>query len=363
MFKTWWQSIFVLVIVMALSISVGGCGDSEDNGDASPSQSTITPTDSPQLPDSGFFKGFASLLPIDDSFENSHEKAAEHAEFNNIWVGAPDSGYWNLAEYLEGTWGDNFVGKFVRGNDMFPIINMSFIDKNPTTGLLILKVPKGKNYTSLSDPAFRAAYKQGAIDAVQVSKSLYFSVGNEINRWYEQYGANNGDPNGFEHFVSLYEEIYDAIKELSPETKVFCIFAREIVDENREADLSVLEMFNPDKLDIVAFTSYPFAPQNINKVSDIPDDYYSRALNYLGVSDKLFGITELTWSTMDFFGGESAQAEFLTDAAGRLTAGQGMNLHLLGWWTLYDPEGDPHGTGLITRNGREKPAYEVWKNL
>ena len=360
MFKTWWQSILVLVIVSILSISAGGCGDDED---ASPSQSTITPADSPQLPATGFYKGFASLLPIDDSFENSHAKAAEHAKFVNIWVGAPDSGYWNLAEYLEGTWGDNFVGKFVRGNDMFPIINMSFIDKDPATGKLILKVPKGKSYTNLSDPSFRNAYKQGALDAIRVSKPLYFSVGNEVNRWYEQYGANTGDPNGFEHFVSLYEETYDAIKKLSPETKVFCIFAREIVDENREADLSVLKMFNPDKLDILAFTSYPFAPQSINKVSDIPDDYYSRALNYLGVGDKPFGLTELTWSTMDFFGGEASQAKFLADAAGRLTTGQGMNLHLFGWWSLYDPEGDPHGTGLITRDGREKPAYEVWKNL
>ncbi|MFC2027640.1 hypothetical protein ACFLU3_03020 [Chloroflexota bacterium] len=370
MFKTCWQSVFVLVIVLSLSISVGGCGSSDDDGKVSPpdieslpSQTTIIPVDSPQLPDSGFYKGFASLLPTDDSFENSYKKAAEHAQFANIWVGSPDSGYWNLAEYLDGSWGDNFVGKFARENDIFPIINLSFIDKDPSSGKLILRVPKGKNYSSLSDPAFREAYKKGAIDAVKVSKPLYFSVGNEINRWYEQYGANNGDPNGFEHFVSLYEEIYDTIKELSPETKVFCIFAREIVDENREADLSVLEMFNPNKLDILAFTSYPFAPQNISKVSDIPNDYYSRALNHLGMNDMPFGLTELTWSTMDFFGGEAAQADFLTDAAGRLTTDQGMNLHLLGWWSLYDLEGDPHGTGLIARDGRKKPAYEVWKNL
>jgi hypothetical protein len=31
--------------------------------------------------------------------------------------------------------------------------------------------------------------------------------------------------------VTLYEEIYDAVKELSPETKVFCTFAREVVAE------------------------------------------------------------------------------------------------------------------------------------
>jgi len=355
-----------MTTMMILVLPIWGCGGSENDVSAANTtmptpQITITPVDTPQPPERGFYKGFASLLPIDDSFENSHKKAAEHAEFVNIWVGAPDAGYWNLAEYLEGSWGDNFVESFVRENGMVPIINMSFIDKDPATGQLILKIPEGKNYTSLSDPGFREAYKKGAIAAFKTSKSLYFSVGNEVNRWYEQYGANG--PNGFEHFVSLYEEIYDAIKKLSPKTQVFCIFAREIVDENREADLSILEMFNPAKLDILAFTSYPFAPQSINKVSDIPDDYYSKALKYLGVNNIPFGFTELTWSTMDFSGGEEAQAKFLADAAGRLTVEQGMNLHLLGWWSLYDLEGDPHGTGLITRDGREKAVYKAWAGL
>ena len=330
---------------------------------ASTPSSTIEPIDNLITPKRGFYKGFASLLPIDDSFENSHEKAAEHAEFVNIWVGAPDAGYWNLAEYLEGSWGDNFVESFVRENGIVPIINMSFIDKDSVTGQLILKIPEGKKYTSLSDPGFREAYKKGAIDAVKISQPLYFSVGNEVNRWYEQYGADTGDPNGFEHFVSLYEETYDAIKELSPETKVFCIFAREIVDENREADLEVLKLFTPEKLDILAFTSYPFAVQEINSVSDIPDDYYSKSLDYLGTPDKPFGFTELSWSMLDFFGGEEAQAKFLTDAAGRLTIEQGVNLHLLGWWSLYDLEMDPHSTGLITWDGREKAVYKAWSDL
>lgn len=69
------------------------------------------------------------------------------------------------------------------------------------------------------------------LDVVRASKPLYLSVGNEVNRWYEKYGANSSSPNGFQHFVTLYEEIYDAVKELSPETKVFCTFAREIVAE------------------------------------------------------------------------------------------------------------------------------------
>ncbi|MEM3660683.1 MAG: hypothetical protein QXU11_09800 [Thermoproteota archaeon] len=137
------------------------------------------------------------------------------------------------------------------------------------------------------------------------------------------------NPNGFQHFVSLYEEIYDAVKKLSPETKVFCTFAREIISENREADLTILSMFKPEKMDLIVFTSYPYAVQGVNRPSDIPDDYYSKALSHL--PGKPFGFSELGWPSIDVFGGEQAQADFISQVAGRLTREQGINLHMLGW--------------------------------
>ncbi|HEY49805.1 MAG TPA: hypothetical protein G4O13_07150 [Dehalococcoidia bacterium] len=356
-------SILIAIAIIIVSILALACSNAKAPEDVPEEVTTLTPADPPQIPDRGFFKGFASILPPDGQFDGPYQKASEHAEFVNIWVGAAGYGYWDLADYLAGWWGDQFVERLVRGNGMFPIINLSFIDKDLETGLLILKVPQGMEGATLSDSDFRNAYKQGALDAARASKPLYLSVGNEVNRWYEQYGAEAGDPNGFQHFVSLYEEIYDAVKELSPETNVFCIFSREIVDGLREADLSVVEMFDPEKLDILVFTSYPFAVQGINSPSDVPDDYYSRILDCIGVPDKPFAFTELAWSTLDPFGGEQAQAEFLTDAAGRLTAEQGMNLHLFGWWSLIDLDADPHNTGLIAQDGREKEAYRVWESM
>ncbi len=369
-----------LVIIVLLIIVFAGCEDSEDTvtpdiiltpspsitvPDMSETEdvSIITPVDDVQLPSRGYFKGFASLLPPDGDFEATYQRAAEHAEFTNTWVGAEEVGYWNLADWIGGGWGDIIIGDLTRGSDLFPIINLTFIDKDHVTGQLFLKTPQKADYSTLSDPEFREVYKQGALNAVKATKPLYFSVGNEVNRWYEQYGAEDDDPNGFQHFVSLYEEIYDEVKELSPDTIVFCIFAREIVGEYREVDLEVLKMFNPEKLDILAFTSYPFAVQGINSPADMPDDYYSSAFNHFKDDDKPFGFTEISWSTLDDFGGEEAQAEFLNDAAGRLTADQGMNLHLLGWLSLYDMFGDPHSSGLVGTDGHEKPAYEVWKGL
>ena len=359
-----------IALVFAVLSCLTGCSGTTDGFqptdnrlEQTDSPVLIRPADTPSVPDAGFYRGFASILPPDGDFESAYSKAAAHADFVNIWVGAPGAGYRDLAEYLGGGWGDTFVEELVRGNGMFPVINLSFIGRDADTGLLVLNVPAGKKQWNLSDAEFRNAYRQAAVDAVKASKPLYLSLGNEVNRWYEQFGADDADPNGFQHFVSLYEEIYDVIRELSPQTRIFCIFSREIVDENREADLSVLKMFDPGKLDVLAFTSYPFAVSNINNISNIPDDYYSRALDYLGDHGKPFGFTEICWSALESFGGEQAQAEFLNDVVSRLTVTRGVNLHMLAWWSLFDLEYDPHGTGLITRDGREKPVYDVWKYL
>ncbi|MFO8100735.1 MAG: hypothetical protein R6U37_00985 [Dehalococcoidia bacterium] len=358
--------VVAVLALAAMLLICGACQESDDSSVITPAQtgiSTVTPADSSRLPARGYFKGFASLLPPDGDFEAIYQEASENAEFVNIWPGAADSGYWNLGSYLEGEWGANFVDKLCRGNGMFPVINLSFIDRDPQTGVLVLKTPEGESYSELSDPAFRSAYKEGALEAIPASRPLYLSLGNEVNRWYEQYGAEPGDPNGFQHFVSLYEEIYDAVKEISPRTEVFCIFAREIVDENREADLAAMDLFDPDKMDVLALTSYPFAVRGINRVSDIPDDYYSRVLDHFNSPGKPFGFTELGWSTLEAFGTEEGQAEFLEDAAGRLTIEQDLNLHLLGWFSLCDLEMDPHKTGLISASGKARKAYEIWRSL
>ena len=179
---------------------------------------------------------------------------------------------------------------------MFPLIHVSFIGQNVT-----LVVPPSMESATLSDLAWRQAYKQAVIEVVEASRPLYLSIGNEVNRWYEKYGMGENNPNGFQHFISLYKEIYDAVKELSPQTNVFCTFAREIVSENRETNLTVLSMFSPENMDLLVFTSYPYAVQ-------------------------------------------------------------GINLHLLGWAWLHDIDQNDY-LGLIKRDGTEKLAYQVWKNL
>jgi hypothetical protein len=340
--------LFILVVIGVVTVSIFMSGRLNQ-----PKEETIiTPADSLEVPDRGFFMGVLPVPRDGQSFEEAYSQAAQYSEFSPVW-GKPTP-FYDLAEDLSGSWGQTFVETNIRGNGMFPIIHVSFIGQNVT-----LVTPPDMENAALSDRTWREAYKQAVLEVVKSSKPLYLSVGNEVNRWYEKHGAEEDDPNGFQHYVSLYEEIYDAVKALSPETKVFCTFAREITSENRDADLKVLSMFNPEKLDLLIFTSYPYAVQGINRPSDIPDNYYSEALSYLSAP---LGFSELGWPSMDVFGGEQAQADFITQVVSRLTKEQGMNLHLFGWAWLHDLDENDY-IGLIKSDGTAKLAYEVWKNI
>jgi hypothetical protein len=119
-------------------------------------------------------------------------------------------------------------------------------------------------------------------------------------------------------------------------------------------------MFDPDKMDILVFTSYPFAVEGINSPADIPDGYYKKAFDY--ISNKSFGFSELAWPSMEAFGGEQGQADFIMNVTSRLTKDQNIDLHLLGWAWLHDIDEHDY-TGLKKKDGTEKLAYEVWKNI
>ena len=321
----------------------------------------ITEIDSPELPKRGFYMGILPLPSSNQEIKDAFIQASQYSEFVPFWsnlIGA--TSFWEFASDIDSLTGKLYLNQYIRGNNMFPIMSFSFIDKGATTGDLILKTPENMPDATLSDHKWRELYKDSIIKVVNSVKPLYLSIGNEVNRWYEQYGIDDNDPNGFQNYVSLYEEIYNEVKQISPETFVFCVFSREIVDENRVADLNVLNLFDSGTIDVLVFTSYPYAVSNINKPGDIPDDYYKQASNYF--PDKKFGFTELGWSSMEAFGGEQGQADFLLNVSSKLTIEQGINLHLFGYCWLHDIS-DQDTTGLIKRDGTEKLAYQTWREI
>ncbi|MEO0091220.1 MAG: hypothetical protein ABIK61_00705 [candidate division WOR-3 bacterium] len=331
--------------IFLLLILISGCHKKKEE--------PIIPQDNPTLPSRGFFMGVLPTPSQGQTFDSVYRQVSQYAEFVPVW-GRPTP-FYNLATDLKGSWGQTFVTNLIRGNGMFPLIHLSFIG----AGMTLVSPPNISN-PSLSNPEWRKAYKNSAIEVVKVVRPLYISLGNEVNRWYETYDTSSTDPNGFQHYVSLYNEIYDTLKIICPQLKIFCTFAREIVSQYREANLNVLKLFNPQKLDLLIFTSYPHSVQNINRPTDIPNNYYSRIESIM--PGKQFGFSEIAWPSMSQFGGEVCQAEFLTLVVGTLTKNQGMDLKLFGWAWLTDLDTNDY-IGLIKRDGTEKLAYSVWKNL
>jgi hypothetical protein len=341
------SALLSLAAIVVVAIAVAGLGALQK------APTTIAPEDPLILPARGYYMGVLPTPAGGQSLDDAYRQAKADAELVPIW-GRP-SPFYQLADDLSGSWGKAFVETLVRGNGMIPLVHMSFIGPNMT-----LIAPPGMQNATLGDPAWRKAYKEAALAVVKASKPLFLSLGNEVNRWYERYGAKDGDPNSFRNFVSLYNEIYDAVKGLSPQTQVFCTFAREVVSQNREADLSVLSFFDRSKMDLLVFTSYPFSVAGVNSPSDIPDDYYSRALGYM--PGKAMGFSELGWSADSHFGGEAGQAQFLAAVVGRLTEGQGVQLRFVCWAWLHDLSAEDR-IGLIGVDGTERMAYRTWKAL
>ena len=122
--------------------------------------------------------------------------------------------------------------------------------------------------------------------------------------------------------------------------------------------MSVLDYFDPDKLDVLVFTSYPHSLASVNRPSDIPLDYYSVAADRM--PGKPVGFSEIAWPSMSQFGGEQAQADFIYLLDGDQT--EGLDLEFIMWPWLCDlSEADT--TGLIQRDGTLKLGYAAWVDI
>ena len=134
------------------------------------------------------------------SFEDAYRQISTFVDFVPVW-GRPTP-FYDASSELSGGWGKTFIEQYTRGNGMFPLIHMSFMAND-----MALASPPNISEASLENPEWREVYKRAALDIIRKIKPLYLSLGNEVNRWYEKYGSHNGDPNDFQNYVSLYEEI------------------------------------------------------------------------------------------------------------------------------------------------------------
>jgi len=184
----------------------------------------------------------------------------------------------------------------------------------------------------------------------------YLGLGIEINGLYVK------SPADFEVFVSFYNEVYDAVKEISPDTQVFTVFQLEVMKgltmweiEEHEEHWELIDRF---KTDIVAFTTYPGL--FYRDPSDIPEDHYTEIASH---TTKPVAFTEIGWhseaSPQGWESSEQEQAEFV-ETFFSLTADLDMEIAI--WSFMYDPDTiEPFcSMGLRHNDGTARPSWEAW---
>jgi len=143
---------------------------------------------------------------------------------------------------------------------------------------------------SFANPDVRAAFKHFTLWIIQEFKPTYLGLGSEINTYLDAHPGDAG------HYLSLYNEVHEEVKETAPDTKIFVTFQWDDLNnmfpsasEGRPANHTNWEQihsFEP-RLDLWVISSYPyFIYEN---AEDIPDDYYARLLQ---ATDKPVAVAE-----------------------------------------------------------------------
>jgi len=132
---------------------------------------------------------------------------------------------------------------------------------------------------TFANPNIRTAYRNYAQWVVKMFHPRYLGLASEINTYMDTHKDDA------QNFISLYNEIYKAVKSEAPGTKIFVTFQWEELNNmipqianGRSAhhpNWDQVETFEPN-LDIWAISSYPFIA--FKSGADIPADYYSPLL-------------------------------------------------------------------------------------
>ena len=277
----------------------------------------------------------------EDDFNDFFTRAGEAGEIVS-WAGD-----WNELSNTQS--GAVVVASLASRYNYTPVIEAQFFTQS--SGQLIRPL----------DGSTKQNYKNSAVAFAQRYKPKYMAFGIEVNILYEK------SPHAFNDFVSFFDEVYNAVKAASPNTKVFTIFQLERmkglngglfggVNDPENAQWGLLERF--PKSDIIAFTTYPGIIYR--SPMEIPSDYYHEIAVH---TEKPVAFTEIGWhseaSPNGWESSEAEQAEFVTRFF-NLT--MDLDRELVVWSFLYDQDTvEPfRSMGLRRKDGTARPAWDAW---
>ena len=348
--------LWVFAFLPALAVALVGCGGGE---------SAVSSRDT-----SGSTRTFAmglSSLPSDlteESYADAFELAASVGEVILIrrsppWDELLTAGPFPSDETAEATQRETRLADDY-GLDVLVAIDATGVSEE--TGQLA-GLPEEQRGAGFADEAVRKGFISYAQYIAVNWHPRYLALGVDVNRYYRQ------NPEDFEHFVSVYQEAYEAIKAQAPETLVFPTFQLEEMqgrlplDGPHDPQWALIDRFAA-RMDLLAVSSYPglvFADP-----SRLPDDYYAQLSKY---TDRPIVIAETGYPSQlegaaRSQGNEERQSAFLRRV---LSDAEELDMPLVVWFVGQDPTftGGPafdlvRHIGLLRQDGTEKPAWSVW---
>ncbi len=235
---------------------------------------------------------------------------------------------------------------------------------------------------SFANPNVRAAYKNYALWVVRQFHPRYLGLASEINTYMDAH------PEDASNFISLYNEIYGAVKTEASETQVFVTFQWDDLNnmfpqpeegnrQPRDTNWEQIEAFEPN-LDLWVISTYPYTV--FKEGEAIPSDYYSPLL---ARTSKPVAVAEGGFSSQPvgpFSGSTDGQAAYLNAIHDQL----GSRLVFWVYLLLNDFNLDSYAemmrtqgkdsddiqtlgifasVGLRQFDGTPKPALEIWDSF
>jgi hypothetical protein len=227
-------------------------------------------------------------------------------------------------------------------------------------------------------PEVRQAFKNFALRLVREFHPRYLGLASEINTYAD------AEPEDFANYLSLYREVYAAIKDEAPETQIFVTFQWEDLssvglfsdDEPARVKWEIVESFEPE-LDLWAISTYPYFA--FDDAAQIPADYYTTLLSR---TSKPLAVAEGGYLSQDagpFHGSPQGQVGYLEALHSQIGERLAFWIYLViddfdieAYARLLTEHGSPvdvetvalFGTlGLRSKDGEPKPALETWDTL
>ena len=215
------------------------------------------------------------------------------------------------------------------------------------------------------DEKTQQKYVAGAADFASKYQPRYLGLGVDSDALYTR------SPDDFDKFVKLYDLTCDAIKTVSPGTKIFTTFQLEKMKGlnggryGGSNDTSKNLWFLLDKFpqaDLIAFNTYP--GMIYNSPSEIPADYFNSIKDH---THKPLGISGTGWqSAQGTSGGQGSEAQQAEYAKVFFTRSGDLNTEFTVWSYLYDPTAlaEPFNSmGLLRGDGTPRPAWYTWSGV